>query len=64
MNLKKAKQLYKFAHKHFKSQSQIDQAHQAEKKLAPRLKVSFSNESLSLTKSDYVEWKMICKKLK
>lgn len=33
MNLKKAKQLYKFAHKHFKSQSQIDQAHQAEKKL-------------------------------
>ena len=30
---KKAKQLYKFAHKHFKSQSQIDQAHQAEKKL-------------------------------
>jgi len=33
MNLKKAKELYKFAHKHFKSQKQIDQAHEAEKKL-------------------------------
>ena len=33
MNLKKAKELYKFAHKHFKNQKQIDQAHQAEKKL-------------------------------
>lgn len=33
MNLKTAKQLYKKAHHHFKTQAEIDRAHEAEKKL-------------------------------
>jgi len=61
MNLKKAKELYKFAHKHFKSQKQIDQAHQAEKKLeklgmeGKMVRGEFKFEETDLSFSNYLE---------
>ena len=60
MNLKKAKELYKFAHKHFKSQAQIDQAHQAEKKLeklgmeGKMVRGEFKFEETDLSFSNYL----------
>ena len=61
MNLKTAKELYKFAHKHFKSQAQIDQAHQAEKKLeklgmeGKMVRGEFKFEETDLSFSNYLE---------
>jgi hypothetical protein len=60
MNLKKAKELYKFAHKHFKNQKQIDQAHQAEKKLeklgmeGKMVDDQFKFESFNLSFAEYL----------